>query len=131
MARPLRIGFGEGEGHIPCLSPELWFVSPDSPIPRRIDLVVGIGYGDSIEDAFAAAMSVMSGDERILQEPAPQVMVSELADSSVNLNLRLWVNGADYWNVLFDLTRSVKETFDERGVEIPYPQHVIHTAADA
>ena len=98
---------------------------------RRIDLVVGIGYGDSIEDAFAAAMSVMSGDERILQEPAPQVMVSELADSSVNLNLRLWVNGADYWNVLFDLTRSVKETFDERGVEIPYPQHVIHTAADA
>jgi small conductance mechanosensitive channel len=49
----------------------------------------------------------------------------------VNLNLRLWVNGADYWNVLFDLTRSVKETFDERDVEIPYPQHVIHTAADA
>ena len=86
--------------------------------------MVGIGYGDSIEDA-------MSGDERILQEPAPQVMVSELADSSVNLNLRLWVNGADYWSVLFDLTRSVKETFDERGVEIPYPQHVIHTAADA
>jgi len=95
---------------------------------RRIDLVVGIGYGDSIEDAFAAAQSVMSGDGRVLEDPAPQVMVSELADSSVNLDLRLWVKGEDYWGVLFDLTRRVKETFDERGIEIPYPQHVVHTA---
>lgn len=95
---------------------------------RRIDLVVGIGYGDSIDDAFAAAMSVMSGDGRVLEDPEPQVMVSELADSSVNLNLRLWVNGADYWGVLFDLTRQVKETFDERGIEIPYPQRVVHAA---
>jgi len=96
---------------------------------RRIDLAVGIGYGDSIEDAFATALSVMSGDGRVLKDPAPQVMVSELADSSVNLNLRLWVNGADYWAVLFDLTRQVKEAFDERGIEIPYPQCVIHKAA--
>ena len=96
---------------------------------RRIDLAVGIGYGDSIDEAFAAARSVMTRDERVLQDPAPQVMVSKLADSSVNLNLRLWVNGADYWDVLFDLTRSVKEVFDERGVEIPYPQQVIHTTA--
>jgi len=96
---------------------------------RRIDLVVGIGYGDSIEAGFAAALAAMTGDDRVLEDPAPQVMVRELADSSVNLNLRLWVNGADYWNVLFDLTRSVKETFDERGIEIPYPQHVVHTGA--
>jgi small conductance mechanosensitive channel len=95
---------------------------------RRIDLVVGIGYGDSIENAFAAAQSAMSGDGRVLEDPAPQVMVSELADSSVNLDLRLWVKGEDYWSVLFDLTRAVKETFDERGIEIPYPQHVVHTA---
>jgi len=96
---------------------------------RRIDLVVGIGYGDSIEDAFAVATAVMSSDGRVLEDPPPQVMVRELADSSVNLNLRLWVNGADYWDVLSDLTRSVKETFDERGIEIPYPQHVVHTTA--
>jgi len=98
---------------------------------RRIDLAVGIGYGDSIEEAFAAAHSVMSEDGRVLQDPAPQVMVSELADSSVNLKLRLWVKGDDYWDVLFDLTRSIKETYDKRGIEIPYPQHVIHTATDA
>jgi len=94
---------------------------------RRIDLAVGIGYEASIQDAFAAATSVMSSDERVLDDPEPQVMVSELADSSVNLNLRLWVRGADYWNVLFDLRRHVKETFDERGIEIPYPQLVVHS----
>ena len=98
---------------------------------RRIDLVVGIGYEDSIEDAFAVAHSVMSEDSRVLQDPAPQVMVSELADSSVNLDLRLWVKGEDYWSVLCDLTRHVKETFDERDIEIPYPQYVVHTATDA
>ncbi len=98
---------------------------------RRIDLVVGIGYGESIEEAFAAAQSVMSEDGRVLQDPVPRVMVSELADSSVNLNLRLWVNGDDYWNVLCDLRLNIKETFDNRSIEIPYPQHVIHTAADA
>jgi len=97
---------------------------------RRIDLAVGIGYGDSIEQAFETTTELMAADERILADPAPEVMVSELADSSVNLNLRMWVNGADYWNVLFDLTRQVKETFDERGIEIPYPQHVVHMSRE-
>jgi len=97
---------------------------------RRIDLAVGIGYEASIEAAFAAATSLMSSDERVLEDPAPQVLVSELADSSVNLNLRLWVNGADYWSVLFDLRRHVKETFDERGIEIPYPQVVVHSSVN-
>jgi len=96
---------------------------------RRIDLAVGIGYGDAIEDAFAAALGVMAEDDRILGDPEPQVMVSDLGDSSVNLKLRLWVKGSDYWGVLFDLTRSVKETFDEEGIEIPYPQRVIHMDA--
>ena len=95
---------------------------------RRIDLVVGIGYSDSIEDAFDAAHHVMGADGRILSDPAPEVMVSELADSSVNLNLRLWVTGADYWGVLFDLTRAIKETYDARGIDIPYPQSVVHAA---
>jgi len=97
---------------------------------RRIDLSVGIGYGDSIETAFATAMGLMQSDARVLDDPAPEVMVSELADSSVNLNLRLWVNGADYWGVLFDLTRQVKETFDEQGLEIPFPQTVVHLNRD-
>ncbi len=93
---------------------------------RRIDLAVGIGYGESIEQAFEAATGVMAADQRILKDPAPEVMVNELADSSVNLNLRMWVSVADYWSVRFGLTRHVKETFDDRGIEIPYPQHVVH-----
>jgi len=87
---------------------------------------VGIGYGDTIDEALDAARGVMVADDRILREPAPAVMVAELGDSSVNLILRCWVNGADYWNVLFDMTRRVKETFDARGIEIPYPQHAVH-----
>ena len=55
-------------------------------------------------------------------------MASELADSRVNLNLRLWVVAAEYWDMLFDLTRRMKETFDERGLKIPYPQTVVHRA---
>ncbi|MBN1858688.1 mechanosensitive ion channel [Candidatus Bipolaricaulota bacterium] len=94
---------------------------------RRIDLAVGIGYGGSIDEAFSAARTAMSDDDRILRNPEPQVMVDELADSSVNLNLRMWVRGGDYWPVRFDLTRRIKETFDARGIEIPYPQRVVHT----
>jgi len=95
---------------------------------RRIDLAVGIGYGDSIEQALETATRLMESDSRILSEPAPEAMVGELADSSVNLKLRMWVNAADYWSVWFDLTRKVKETFDDRGIEIPYPQQVVHMA---
>ena len=95
---------------------------------RRIDLSVGIGYGDSIEQALDAALGLMTADERILSDPAPSAMVSELGDSSVNLKLRMWVNVADYWDVSFDMTRRIKELFDDRGIEIPYPQHVVHMA---
>jgi len=97
---------------------------------RRIDLTVGIGYDDSLEEAFAVAQEIMQGDDRVHSEPEPQVMVGELGDSSVNLVLRMWVDGADYWSVLFDLTRRVKEAFDRRGIDIPYPQHVVHVNSE-
>ncbi len=98
---------------------------------RRIDIAVGIGYGESIEQAMETSTELMKADERILSDPGPEVMVSELADSSVNLNLRMWVSTADYWGVLFDITRRVKEAFDDRGIEIPFPQHVVHMAKDS
>jgi len=98
---------------------------------RRIDLAVGIGYGDSIEHALETATGLMVGDERILSDPAPVAMVSDLGDSSVNLKLRMWVHVADYWDVSFDMTRRVKEAFDDGGIEIPYPQHVVHMAGGA
>ncbi len=95
---------------------------------RRLDVGVGIGYGISIKKALLVAYEVLEADDRILTEPAPQLLVSDLADSSVNLILRAWVNSANYGAVLSDLKRCIKEAFDEHGIEIPFPQRVIHTA---
>ena len=93
---------------------------------RRIDMVFGIGYGDDIKKARDIMVQVMGSDERILKDPAPQVAVSELADSSVNFVVRPWVNAADYWDVKFDLTEKIKIAFDAQGVSIPFPQMDVH-----
>jgi small conductance mechanosensitive channel len=93
---------------------------------RRIDLVLGIGYSSDIEKAYDVLMDLIKEDTRILSGPAPQIAVSELADSSVNLVVRPWVKKEDYWAVRFDLTRKIKEAFDKNGIEIPFPQRVVH-----
>jgi small conductance mechanosensitive channel len=93
---------------------------------RRVDLVVGIGYDSDIQKAYEVIDGLIKDDNRILTDPAPQIAVSELADSSVNFVVRPWVNRADYWNAKFDLTRKIKEAFDANGIEIPFPQRVVH-----
>lgn len=97
---------------------------------RRIDLVIGIGYSSSIQKAYDVIMDILKKDTRVLPDPAPQVAVSELADSSVNFVVRPWVKKEDYWGARFDLTRGIKEAFDENGIEIPFPQRVVHTVSD-
>lgn len=94
---------------------------------RRVDLLLGIGYSSSIDKAYDVMRRLIAADERILKEPEPMMAVGELADSSVNLIVRVWVNRADYWNVKFDLTRQAKEAFDAEGIEIPFPQRVVHS----
>jgi small conductance mechanosensitive channel len=94
---------------------------------RRIDLVFGIGYGDDVKKARDIMMQVMESDERVLKDPAPNVAVSELADSSVNFVVRPWVQAGDYWDVKFDLTEQIKLAFDAQGVSIPFPQMDVHT----
>lgn len=64
---------------------------------------------------------VIAQDQRLHAEPAPQVVVGELADSSVNLIVRVWCAAADYWGLKFDLTKRFKEAFDAKGLTIPYP----------
>jgi small conductance mechanosensitive channel len=93
---------------------------------RRLDLVVGIGYDDDIDKALAAMMDLLVKDERVNDDPEPQVMVKELGDSSVNLNMRCWVDSGDYWNLQFDLTKAVKQRFDAEGISIPFPQRDVH-----
>ncbi len=93
---------------------------------RRVDLVFGIGYGDDIAKAHAAIEEIVKAHPMVLENPQPVIKLHELADSSVNFVCRPWAKTTDYWDVYWDLTRSVKEGFDERGISIPFPQRDIH-----
>ena len=93
---------------------------------RRVDMVFGIGYDDNIKQAKETLQALLDEDERVLKDPSPLIAVGELADSSVNLNVRPWVKSEDYWAVKFDFTEKVKLTFDERKISIPYPQMDVH-----
>jgi small conductance mechanosensitive channel len=93
---------------------------------RRIDLVMGIGYEDDIRKAKSLIEEAIGKDTRILADPAPVVMVLELAESSVNLAVRPWVASSDYWNVRADLLENVKAAFDANGISIPFPQRDVH-----
>ncbi|HCS14001.1 MAG: mechanosensitive ion channel protein MscS [Zetaproteobacteria bacterium CG06_land_8_20_14_3_00_59_53] len=94
---------------------------------RRIDMVFGISYDDDLRKAKEIIQSVIDADERILKEPAPLVAVGELAESSVNFNVRPWAATPDYWAVRFDLNEKIKLAFDDAGITIPYPQMDVHT----
>jgi small conductance mechanosensitive channel len=98
---------------------------------RRVDLMFGIGYGDSIPKAQAALADVVSSHPLVLTDPEPVIRLHELADSSVNFVVRPWVNSADYWTVYWDLTQQVKERFDADGISIPYPQRDVHVHGSA
>ena len=93
---------------------------------RRVDLVFGIGYDDDIKQAKEILMDIVKKEKRILEDPAPMIAVSELADSSVNFVVRPWVKTDDYWDVYFHLTEAVKVRFDKEGISIPYPQQDVH-----
>jgi len=93
---------------------------------RRIDLVIGVGYDDDLKLVKETLEEILNSDERILKDPAPSVALAELADSSVNFNVRPWVKTEDYWSVRSDLLEKIKVTFDEKGINIPYPQLDVH-----
>lgn len=93
---------------------------------RRVDFQLGISYGDDIDKAFSVIQGILDGDERCHKEPAPQIVVGNLGDSSVDIIVRVWCNAPDYWGIKFDLTKAFKQTFDKEGIEIPFPQRVVH-----
>jgi len=93
---------------------------------RRVDLAIGVSYGDDIKKAKDVMIDVLKSDQRILSDPEPQVAVSELADSSVNFVVRPWCKAADYWAVYFDTTENVKNALDDNGISIPFPQTDVH-----
>jgi small conductance mechanosensitive channel len=94
---------------------------------RRVDFTFGIGYSDDIDKARKVIMDEIAKLPQVLNEPAePFVGVSELADSSVNFAVRVWVKGADYWDVFFALNENVKKAFDANNISIPFPQTDVH-----
>ncbi len=93
---------------------------------RRVDMVIGVAYGENVANVKRALDEVLRRDERIMKDPAPTIGVLELGDSSVNLAVRPWVNVPDYWDVYFDTMEAVKARFDAEGISIPFPQQDVH-----
>jgi small conductance mechanosensitive channel len=93
---------------------------------RRVDFVFGIGYGDDIGKARDIIRTVVTGDPRVQGEPEPQIVVSNLGESSVDITVRVWADAGDYWGLKFDLTERVKLAFDQGGISIPFPQRDLH-----
>lgn len=93
---------------------------------RRVDMSFGIGYTDDIDKAKEILMRLLKEDDRVLSDPEPTVTVAQLADSSVNFNVRPWAKAGDYWGLYWDMQERVKKTFDAEGVSIPFPQMDVH-----
>ncbi len=97
---------------------------------RRVDWTFGIGYGDDIDKARAVLLKIIEEDSRINNDPEPFVAVSELADSSVNFTVRVWVDATNYGGVLFDMNEKVYKAFNKEGINIPFPQMDVHISKD-
>jgi len=93
---------------------------------RRVDMEMGVGYGDDLEKVIKTTLDVLKADKRVLPDPAPQVAVSEFADSAVILVVRPWVKTSDYWGFFFDFQKAIKERYDKEGINIPFPQMDVH-----
>ncbi len=93
---------------------------------RRVDMMVGVSYGDDLDQVRKTLEDLIAADDRILDEPACTIAVSDLADSSVNFVVRPWVKTDDYWGLKFDMTEAIKKRFDKDGISFPFPQQDVH-----
>ena len=93
---------------------------------RRVDLLIGIDYGDDMDKAIETIRGVIAADERVHDDPEPLVVVGELADNSVNIVIRVWCDAANYWPVKFGMTKALKESLDKAGISFPFPQRTVH-----
>ena len=93
---------------------------------RRVDFTVAVEYGEDIDKVRKALKDILDKDERVLQEPAPVIVLGALADSSVNITVRVWVKSENYWNVFFQTNETIYNEFNRQGINFPYPQLTIH-----
>jgi small conductance mechanosensitive channel len=97
---------------------------------RRIDIVVGVAYDDDLDVAQKALQSLMDGQALVLKNPASETMIKSLGDSSVNINMRCWVNTADHWDAFWALNKGAKAAVESAGCSIPFPQRDVHLFED-
>ncbi|MBT8472211.1 MAG: mechanosensitive ion channel [Marinicaulis sp.] len=98
---------------------------------RRVDMVFGISYADDIDKAMALIKSEIEKDDRAFSDPAPDIAVDSLGDSSVNILTRVWCNRSDYFPLKWDITKAIKERFDAEGVSFPFPSRSVYMETDA
>ena len=97
---------------------------------RRLDIPVSVAYASDLARVRDVLNGVIALDPRVLADPAPAVLVAKLADSGIDITVRVWVERTDYWATLFDMQEKIKTTFDREGIEIPFPQRDIHIRSD-
>lgn len=97
-------------------------------VTRRVEWTFGVDYGTDFEKVRQTLETVLSQDTRILADPKPLIALNQLADSSVNFVVRVWVKSSDFWDVFFDINRRVYETFHAEGINFPFPQLTVHQA---
>jgi len=149
--RPFKVGsIIKAQGHVGAVQEILLFVTvlktpdnqviylPNGPLAsgaiqnlnqeeiRRVDMTFGIGYQDSIDKARDAFQEALSSIPEVLSQPAPDIIVTELADNSVNFSIRPWCKNEHYWDVYAKSHEVIKKTLDQKGISIPYPQRDIH-----
>jgi small conductance mechanosensitive channel len=93
---------------------------------RRLTLVYGVSYESDMNKVKELLQQIIDADERVLRDPASAIVMSELADSSVNFSVKIWLNASNYWSVKFEMNEKVFEVFNANGINIPYPQMDVH-----
>ena len=93
---------------------------------RRVDMTIGVGYGDDLDKAQKVLEEIVTGHEKVLDDPAPVVKVANLGESSVDFIVRPWVKASDYWDVFWDMNKTIKQRLDAEGISIPFPQRDLH-----
>lgn len=97
---------------------------------RRVDFKIGVEYGTDLKKVKDVLERLIAADSRILKDPAHFIAMGELADSSINFTVRVWVKSADYWDVYFQMTEKIYDTFNAEGIGFPFPQVTVHKAND-
>lgn len=95
---------------------------------RRLDFVVGVDYGVDVSRVEEITRCIVDNNPLVLSDPAPFIAVDALAESSVNVLIRVWSKTTDYWKLYYDLRREIYDTYNREGIDFPFPQQTVHIA---